>query len=149
MFNTIVVGTDGSKGALEALAVAGELARTVGASDVHVVTAAAAYSRADIKHMESKLPAEFHDLISPHITAEDRFVQADDVLRPYGVRATRHEHDDGAADAILDVANDVHAELIVVGARGLSPVGRFFRGSVSTKVAHHSPCSVLIVEHAD
>lgn len=149
MFKTIVVGTDGSKGAHEALTAAGELARLVGAESVHVVTAAHPYSRFDINDMEARLPAEFHDLISPHSRADDRFTRAEDVLRPFGIHAAHHELDVGAADAILDVAKEVRADLIVVGARGLSPIGRFFRGSVSTKVAHHAPCSVLIVEHAD
>ncbi len=149
MFETIVVGTDGSPSALAAVRAAGDLARAAGVESVHVVTAVHAYSGADIKDMEAKLPPEFHDVISPHLRADDRITQAEDVLRPFGIRPVGHELDSGAADAILDVARAVDADLVVVGARGLSPIGRFFRGSVSTRVAHHSPCSVLIVEHAD
>lgn len=149
MFNTIVIGTDGSKGALEALAVAGELAQTVGADAVHVVTACPTYSSIDIQRMETELPAEFHDLISPHMRADERFAEAEGILRPFGIDPIRNERADGAAGAILDVAAEVEADLIVVGARGLSAVERFFRGSVSTRVAHHAPCSVLIVEHND
>ena len=46
-------------------------------------------------------------------------------------------------------ADRVDADLIVVGARGLSALRRFVRGSVSTRVAHHSTRDVLIVEHDD
>ena len=37
------------------------------------------------------------------------------------------------------------ADLIVLGSRGLSGIKAFLLGSVSDRVAHHAPCSVLIV----
>ena len=46
---------------------------------------------------------------------------------------------------ILKVAQDEDADLIVVGARGLTGLKRFLLGSVSSKLAHHSPCSLMIV----
>ncbi len=49
------------------------------------------------------------------------------------------------ADEIITVAKQKQADLIVMGAKGLGAVGRFFLGSVSTKVAQHSSCSVLVV----
>jgi nucleotide-binding universal stress UspA family protein len=49
------------------------------------------------------------------------------------------------ADEIITVARQKQADLIVMGAKGLGAVGRFFLGSVSTKVAQHSACSVLVV----
>ena len=50
-----------------------------------------------------------------------------------------------AADAILDVAEEQRADLIVVGNRGMTGAKRFLLGSVPNKVSHHAPCSVLIV----
>lgn len=50
-----------------------------------------------------------------------------------------------AADAILDVAEEQHADMIVVGNKGLTGAPRFLLGSVPNKVSHHAPCSVLIV----
>jgi nucleotide-binding universal stress UspA family protein len=35
--------------------------------------------------------------------------------------------------------------MIVVGARGLSGFQRFLLGSVTSKLAHHAPCSLMIV----
>ena len=49
------------------------------------------------------------------------------------------------ADEIIAVAKQKQADLIVMGAKGLGAVGRFILGSVSTKVAQNSPCSVLVV----
>ena len=48
------------------------------------------------------------------------------------------------ADAILDVAEEENADLIVVGNKGMTGAKRFLLGSVPNKVSHHAPCSVLI-----
>ena len=50
-----------------------------------------------------------------------------------------------AADAILDVAEEQGTDMIIVGHKGLTGATRFLLGSVSNKVSHHAPCSVLIV----
>jgi nucleotide-binding universal stress UspA family protein len=49
------------------------------------------------------------------------------------------------ADAILDVAEEREADLIVIGHKGMTGARRFLLGSVPNKVSHHAPCSVLIV----
>ncbi len=149
MFERIVVGTDGSKQSLDAVRTAAQLAKLNSVDHIHVVTACTAHSSYDMHLMEAELPAEFRDLIDPHMTARERFTEAANTARPFGVGLIEHEKPGGAASAILDVAKAVDADLIVVGARGLGAVGRFLRGSVSTRVAHHSPCNVLIVEHDD
>jgi nucleotide-binding universal stress UspA family protein len=51
---------------------------------------------------------------------------------------------DPPAVAILDRAKEWNADLIVVGARGLSALGRLILGSVSQKVVTHSDCPVRI-----
>ena len=48
------------------------------------------------------------------------------------------------AAAILDVAEQVHPDLVVLGTRGLSAPERWLIGSVSAKVLHHARCSVLV-----
>ena len=47
---------------------------------------------------------------------------------------------------ICKVAKEWHADVIVMGHRGLSGLQEFFLGSVSNYVLHHAPCSVLIVQ---
>ena len=49
------------------------------------------------------------------------------------------------AEKILDAAVKQHADLIVMGAKGLSGIDRFFLGSVSTRVVQHANCAVLVV----
>jgi nucleotide-binding universal stress UspA family protein len=49
------------------------------------------------------------------------------------------------AEEIIKAAMSFHADLLVVGAKGLGAVGRFLLGSVSSKLIHHSPCSILVV----
>ena len=61
-----------------------------------------------------------------------------------GVEVTPHAMDGDPADAILDVAEKVGADLIMVGNKGMTGARRFLLGSVPNKVSHHSPCSVII-----
>jgi nucleotide-binding universal stress UspA family protein len=49
------------------------------------------------------------------------------------------------AEEIMKVASKHHADLIVMGAKGLGAIARFLLGSVSTRVVQHSSCSVLVV----
>lgn len=145
MYERIVVGTDGSSRAGDAVRAAGRIASMCGAAEVHVVSARPALSSQEIARIRAELPEEFHDVVSPALEAQSHLSEARTLLAP--VLMTPHERRGDPADAILEVADSVDADLIVVGARGLGTVERFLRGSVSTKVAHHSRCDVLIVEH--
>ena len=49
------------------------------------------------------------------------------------------------ADKIMKVASQQHADLIMMGAKGLSDIDRFLLGSVSTRVVQHAHCAVLVV----
>ncbi len=49
------------------------------------------------------------------------------------------------ADEIIAAAKSRRADLVVAGAKGLSAVGRFLLGSVSTKLVRHCPCSIMVV----
>jgi nucleotide-binding universal stress UspA family protein len=49
------------------------------------------------------------------------------------------------AEKIITAASKQHADLIVMGAKGLAAIDRFLLGSVSTRVVQHSSCSVLVV----
>jgi nucleotide-binding universal stress UspA family protein len=51
-----------------------------------------------------------------------------------------------AREAILRVAADWPADLVVLGARGLGAMAGFLLGSVSLGVARHARCSVLVVK---
>jgi nucleotide-binding universal stress UspA family protein len=68
------------------------------------------------------------------------------------VSAEVHNVEGDPADVLISIAETVDADLVVVGNRGMSGIKRFVLGSVPNKVAHHCPCSLLIVntdaEHA-
>ena len=51
-----------------------------------------------------------------------------------------------AATEIIDYAKERKVDLIVAGSRGLSQVRGWLLGSVSRKLVHYAPCSVLIVK---
>jgi len=49
------------------------------------------------------------------------------------------------AEEIMKAASTEHADLIVMGAKGLGAIARFLLGSVSTRVVQHANCAVLVV----
>jgi nucleotide-binding universal stress UspA family protein len=53
------------------------------------------------------------------------------------------------AEAIVDVARDRHAKVIVLGSRGYTGLRASMIGSVSNAVIHHSPCPVLVVRREE
>jgi nucleotide-binding universal stress UspA family protein len=62
-----------------------------------------------------------------------------------GIDARTHARLGDPAEAILDVAEEQNADLIIVGHKGLTGAKRFLLGSVPERVSHHAPCSVLII----
>lgn len=50
-----------------------------------------------------------------------------------------------SAEEIMKAATKQHANLIVMGAKGLGAIARFLIGSVSTRVVQHANCAVLVV----
>jgi nucleotide-binding universal stress UspA family protein len=61
-----------------------------------------------------------------------------------GIEVETHSRKGDAADAILDVAKDENADMIVVGNKGMTGARRVL-GSVPNKVTHHADCDVLVV----
>ncbi len=50
------------------------------------------------------------------------------------------------SEEIIRLANIYHADLIVIGSRGLTGLKRIIQGSVSSQVVEEAPCSVLVVK---
>lgn len=148
MYTSIVVGTDGSDHALDAVRRAGQLAQQSASSSVHVVYAIAPQAEYTVRAVEDE-DGIVGETTAPGSTAEEHIATAKAELASHGVTATSRIAVGRPSGVILDLADEVDADLIVVGARGLSALGRFVRGSVSTRVAHHATCDVLIVEHDD
>ena len=66
-------------------------------------------------------------------------------FRAQGVTATSAALDDKPADALINEAERLEAELIIVGNRRMQGVSRLL-GSVANEVAHNAPCDVLVVK---
>jgi nucleotide-binding universal stress UspA family protein len=77
--------------------------------------------------------------------AESVLARESRALEDEGIEVTTHAREGDPAEVIIDVAQEEGADLIIVGARGLSGLQRFLLGSVSSKLSHHSPTSVMVV----
>lgn len=138
---TIVVGTDGSAGAERALAWSAELAAQTGARVVLV-------HAFDPIGMLGSSPPPF-DL--PAIAAELRERLAGPWAAPLtaaGVTFVTELAEDRPVRALVRAADTHDADLIVVGARGMSTVKGIVLGSTSDGLAHHTRRPVCIV-HLD
>ena len=121
---TMVVGVDGSQTSAKALALALGLAAALGAT-LHVVNAyGALQARSD---------------------AEAVLAAATRAAHAHGLQAVTHARRDDPAEALIAVAQEQDAELLVVGSKGMSGAARLLLGSVPNNISHHAPCSLLNV----
>jgi nucleotide-binding universal stress UspA family protein len=144
MFKKVVVGTDGSETATQAVRQAVELAKALGAS-MEIVSAYEPVPAQRLRQERRETPEELQWAISPREDVEATLQQAAQIARDAGLEATTHPRQGDPADAVLDVAEERGADLIVVGNKGMTGAKRFLLGSVPNKVSHHAPCSVLII----
>jgi nucleotide-binding universal stress UspA family protein len=141
VYKVIVAGTDGSERAMVAVSEALGLAKASGAQ-LHVVSAV--HPAVEVGYVESKAGQLQIDKARQGLDALAANVLAEAERQAVPVEMHTPGSSD-AADALISVAEEVDADLVVVGNRGMSGVKRFALGSVPNKVAHHCPCSVLIV----
>ncbi|HEY6759480.1 MAG TPA: universal stress protein [Baekduia sp.] len=144
MFRTIVVGTDGSETAGKAVAQAAELAAQVDAT-LLVVSAFEPVSGARLREEAQEAPDDVRWMVNPREDVDATLTTATELAELQGVATRTFARQGDPADAILDVAEEQGADLIVVGNKGMTGAKRFLLGSVPNKVSHHAPCSVLIV----
>ena len=144
MFRSIVVGTDGSDTATQAVRQAIELARSVGAR-IELVSAYEPVSDARLREDRSTCPRTCSGWSTRARTCRRRSRRRPREIRAAGVEVEVFARQGDPADAILDVAEERGSDLIVVGNKGMTGAKRFLLGSVPNKVSHHAPCSVLII----
>jgi nucleotide-binding universal stress UspA family protein len=144
MFQTIVVGTDGSDTAGQAVAQATELAGAVGAK-LLIVSAYEPVSDARLRDEGRQVPADMQWMVNPREEVDATLQDAASGAIEGGVTVETYARQGDPADAILDVAEEQGADLVVVGNKGMTGAKRFLLGSVPNKVSHHAPCSVLII----
>jgi nucleotide-binding universal stress UspA family protein len=156
MARSIVVGTDGSEAAGEAVRQATDLAGKDGAR-LHLVTAyhdpkILQERTTTIWTNEPKGVVDTGRPEGPRTGAVDLREVAESVVKRAarealrrGIEVETHAREGHPAEVIIDVANQEHADLIVVGSRGLTGIKRYLLGSVSSKVSEHAHCNVMIV----
>ena len=144
MFASIVVGTDGSESAQEAVRQAVELAARLGAT-LRIVSAYEPVPAGRLREEATQVPPDLQWMINPREDVDATLRGAAEAAREGGVEAETYARQGDPADAILDVAEEQGADLIVVGNKGMTGAKRFLLGSVPNKVSHHAPCSVLII----
>jgi nucleotide-binding universal stress UspA family protein len=144
MFKSIVVGTDGSETAAQAVRQAVELASAVGAT-IELVSAYEPVPAQRLREERLQAPEDLQWTINPREDVDATLAAAAEAARAGGVDANVYPRQGDPADAILDVAEEREADLIVVGNKGMTGAKRFLLGSVPNKVSHHAPCSVLII----
>jgi nucleotide-binding universal stress UspA family protein len=144
LFGSIVVGTDGSDTAKEAVRQATELAGQVSAK-LHLVSAYEPVPEGRLQDERREVPEDLQWMVNPREDVTGVLEEGAEAIRQAGVDVDIHPREGDPADAILDVAEEQQAGLIVVGNKGMTGAKRFLLGSVPNKVSHHAPCSVMII----
>lgn len=144
---TVLVATDFSAPSETALTYGRELARRFGAMlrVLQVTEDARVWLMPpdvlpDMSDFQRNLVDWSRQRLDHIVTQEDRTE-----LRARGeVRTSRN-----AATAIVEYANEIHADLIVMGTHGRSGAARLLIGSVADQVLRTAPCPVLVVRHPE
>lgn len=144
MFTSIVAGTDGSTSARQAVETAADLARLTGAH-LHLVSAFKPAGQAPLA-MTGAAPMMLPPGLDEEVRREVEQMLAGlaTEIGRMGVSVTSHCRPQAPAEALLDVAENEKADLIVVGNKGMRGARRIL-GSVPNSVAHAAPCAVMIV----
>jgi nucleotide-binding universal stress UspA family protein len=138
MFGLIIVALDWSTHSLKALDYASQLAEK---HDSKLILLHAFRSTSDLRGSEG-----FNQMVGK------RRQKGEEIIKAACKRLGQAAHDveenllEGpAAEAIVSVVEARNADLVVMGTRGMGSLKGLLFGSVSTKVTHYSPCSVLVV----
>ncbi|GAA3341211.1 universal stress protein [Amorphoplanes nipponensis] len=144
-YRTIIVGTDGSESALTAVDQAAEIAAALSVRLVVVC----AYHPLTAKE-QSYLAAVVGPISMYQVAGTDAAKEALASARERAaaagaadVVATMVKGDPG--QALLTVARQESADLIVVGNRGINTLSGRLLGSVPSDVTQRAPCDVLVV----
>ena len=146
-YRNVVVGTDGSDTAQEAVRQAAEVAKACGAR-LTVVTAYTPHPE-EVARLQAEAPEDIAWMLTDAVSAEERASTGRHLARELGLEDVRVRVASGdPAEMLVEAAEDTGADLIVVGSKGMASATRFVLGNVPNKVTHHAPCDVMIVHTA-
>ena len=144
MFEKILVPLDGSEHSINALEKAIQIAKKFDGR----ITLIHAYSTDMVS-----LPKEYAlTETTPEMVEVSRYnganILADAQIRArdQGIQVETLLKAGQAVDSIIETSRDGNFDLIVMGARGLSPMREILLGSVSHGVTVHAPCPILVVK---
>ncbi|HEY3727479.1 MAG TPA: universal stress protein [Solirubrobacteraceae bacterium] len=142
MADLIIVGTDGSPTARQAVTEAVRLAKALSAP-LHLVSAFEPLRGAHV----TGAPRGAAEVWAPHPDDRVEAILSEGAagVRMAGVEVTTHAVRKDPADALIEIADEVGATMIVVGSKGMHGARRLALGNVPNKVSHHAGCNVLIV----
>jgi nucleotide-binding universal stress UspA family protein len=137
----ILLATDGSESAAQAARTATELA-TVTGSELHLVAVALGYPYVYAYY-------EVHRAEEIEQSQQEARKVLDELARRIGeaggIVAQTHPRTGAADEEIILLADELGADLVLVGSRGLGGVRRALMGSVSDSVVRHAHCPVMVV----
>src|SRR3954454_12803218 len=114
MIKSIVVGTDGSDTAKKAVQEAADLAAAVGA-EINIVSAYVPVSNQRLREEARQAPDDVQWQVTPREYVDSMLEEAEESVTGAGVKNVKtHAREGDPADAILDVAEEEGADLIVV-----------------------------------
>ena len=146
LYSSIVVGTDGSETASKAVTRAAELAAASSAT-LSIVSAFRPVPPERLRNERAGAPDDIAYVVNSREDVDHLLSVAKKLAQSIGANSVRTEAvDSDPSEALIDVAERVSADLIVVGSKGMTGAKRFILGSVPNRVAHHTPCDVLIVK---
>jgi nucleotide-binding universal stress UspA family protein len=145
MFDRIVVGTDGSETATEAVKTAVELAK-ISKAKLEIVSAYEPVPQSRLREEGEGISGDVSYTVNPREDVQLVLDNAAAEAKKAKVDVVTHPREGDPADAILDVAEENDADLVLVGNKGMTGARRFLLGSVPNKISHHAPCDVWIVK---
>lgn len=137
-----VVGYDFSKQSDRALEQALWIASALPHAQIHLV---AAVDKKHHHYMAPNVPDTFEGTEEVRARVLKEAEEMLESFSPKKVQLFVHTRIEDAADAILEVAVEVHADMIFVGPHSKTGIQRMFVGSVSEKVVKNSSCPVMVV----
>lgn len=144
-YKKILIGTDGSPTATDALRNAARLAKAQGAELV-ILCVFDPPAPNELRRIVAEAPSEMAWRITGSAAAEDVVGRGARAASEAGIEATTIIEMGDPADMLIRVAEREHCDLILIGNKGMAGVKRFLLGSVPNKISHHAPCDVLIAK---
>ena len=149
MFKKILIPIDGSELALKAVTTGVKLASEVGAQVVflHAKAPYIAPYAAEVALMDSKTQDMFERSIT--LESEKILAEAKKIADAAGVVNQSVSAVSSRAESLIEKSvTEMGCDLIVIGTHGRGAMGRFFMGSVTTRLLHISSVPLLIYRDA-